>query len=185
MALPVKLINFCLEKVRSFSEYLPYLTYDEESEVYILIDGTRGFIFDCIPLPMASSETAEVLNGLFSMYFPPGSSINFNLIGLPVSELTWNKVRSGRVRFKHLIEKRLEFLKRSLDKLAISEKFPIPVRDVFLLVSVRLSSQFERLQNIKRAVKQILEYAGLCPQELKPEGLINILYRVFNPNHYV
>jgi len=111
MALPVKLVNFCLEKVRSFSEYLPYVTYHEG--FYHLIDNSRGMIFECRPLPGAGSETERVLSGLFSIPLPVRSTIQVSLLSLPVSEASLNRILEGRVRLQGLIRKKVEFLKES------------------------------------------------------------------------
>jgi len=183
MALPIKLINFCLERVKRFSEYLPYFTYDENEGMYYLIDGSVGFIFECFPLHGAGDSVASALNGLFSMYLPIGSSIQVSLIDLPVTELAFDRIREGRVRFKHLIEKRVELYQKAKETCSLNEKFNLSVRDSILLVSVKLSKQRERFQAFKKAVKQVLDYINLMPIELRPERLINILYLVFNPDH--
>jgi len=185
MALPVKLINFCLEKVSSFSEYLPYFTYDPDVGLYHLIDGSVGFIFDCQPLPGAGSQVADALTGLYSMYLPPGSSIQVNLITLPVTAMVLESLRKGRVKYQNLIEKRIALYRQSVDRYAINDKFAMPLKDSTLLISVKFAHPDKQPAPsvVKKAVQQMLEYTGLHPIEVTPAMLINLLYRIFNPGH--
>jgi len=181
MALPVKLVNFCLEKVRSFSEYLPYVTYHEG--FYHLIDNSRGMIFECRPLPGAGSETERVLSGLFSIPLPVRSTIQVSLLSLPVSEASLNHILEGRVRLQGLIRKKVEFLKESCKRYAMNDSFHAPARETTVLVSVKVPSSYKNLPTLKKAVRQLLEYAGLLPREVEPERLLYLLYRVLNPAH--
>jgi len=182
MALPVKLINFCLEKVKRFSEYLPYFTFDEGEGIYYLIDGAAGFIFECWPLNRAGEAAFSALSGLFSLPLPSESSIQINLINLPINEATLKRIKEGRTRFHSLIEKRIELYRKAARTSILNENFSLPVRDTVLLVSVRLKNP-EKISPVKKAIRQVLDYARLFPVEVKPERLINILYRLFNPDH--
>src|SRR6266496_5889887 len=66
---------------QSFSELIPYLSYNEKRKLYTLDSGI-GFVFECAPI-YAGEDTVRVMRGLFETRFPPGTSIQFMLYASP------------------------------------------------------------------------------------------------------
>ncbi|MFA5462424.1 MAG: TraC family protein, partial [Sulfurimonas sp.] len=64
-SLPVETFNNLHEKY-SFSNYLPYSTYDSEEEFYHHNDGSIGFCCEVIPRRKASGATASAMNEILS-----------------------------------------------------------------------------------------------------------------------
>lgn len=48
-----------------FSNYLPWIAYDEKTNVYLNFDDTVRFMWECVPLCFANDSVSESLEGLF------------------------------------------------------------------------------------------------------------------------
>ena len=54
----------------SFSDYLPYRSYDPETKVYWNTDDSAGYIWECSPQVYAGDQQASALEGLFRQELP-------------------------------------------------------------------------------------------------------------------
>jgi len=87
-----------------FSNYLPYVAYDDETEVYLNSDQTIGFMWECTPLVYASPAIHDGLRGLFTAALPPKTVLQFMLYADPYIK----PVMDG---YKALRERDLEIVK--------------------------------------------------------------------------
>jgi conjugal transfer ATP-binding protein TraC len=53
-----------------FSDYLPWAAYDRETKVYLNVDNTLGFIWECSPMSFAGESAATTLEGLMRLGLP-------------------------------------------------------------------------------------------------------------------
>ena len=67
----------------SFSDYLPYVAYDPETEQYHNADNSVGFLWECTPLLYGNDNIFNNLNGLFTSGLPEGSVMQFILYADP------------------------------------------------------------------------------------------------------
>jgi len=190
MAVPVTLFRQELER-RSFSDYLPYIAY--ENGVYLTQDSCLGFIFECTPLPVGGDDAYHLLRGLFEIEYPPNTIIQISLLALKDPHHILNRWLSARKKgtiYYKIAEERVKFLSQR----PIYEDVGIALRDFTVLVSIKFPAGFVRLpsageEDIKRVigiqkiVGRALKNIGVNPRVLHPQRLINILYQVFNPGH--
>ena len=62
-----------------FSDFLPYIAYDFEKDIYFNADNTIGFLWECKPLVYAGKDIFNTLRGLFTASIPDGSVLQFML----------------------------------------------------------------------------------------------------------
>jgi len=171
----------------SFSEFLPYVAYDPDTEMYVNIDDTTGFIWSCIPLVYAGEDTYRIAEGLFALGIPDGSELQFMLYADPYIDPYMERFAGLRVRTSGLIgattDKTTEFLKKGarqgFDKLQ-----GIPARDIRLIVCLKLPNSTKKATalDLKNNVAEILAGLHLFPENFPPEELIAMMSRLFNDN---
>lgn len=143
MALPVRLQQLSLDRVPSFTHYLPYLAYDEEEHLYLLTKDLGlstlawGCAFECLPHPGPGDSQATLLKGLFELPWPPGSTIQISALGLLTETLPllrqYVSIREPGI-YRDLARARVD----TLYQLLLDGKRTIqtaPLRDLTLLVS--------------------------------------------------
>ena len=81
-------------KRESFSDWLPYVAY--EDGLYLLLDGSLGFIFEVNPLLEAGSDTHKIISRLYnSEFFPTASTIQWHVFA---SERIWPQLETWKKR---------------------------------------------------------------------------------------
>jgi len=178
-----------LEKMtfrNKFSDYLPYVAYDEETEVYLNTDGTAGFIWECTPLVYASPAIFDTLRGLFSASLPVKSVLQFMLYADPYIKPVIDAYRRLRERDNELVnyatDAVYEFMMEGARK-GVKNFQGIPVRNFRLFVSLKMPMEKDiDATDIRDTVYEILKGAYLFPMSVKPPHLIDFLMRLFNDN---
>lgn len=180
-----------------FSDFLPYVSYDEESRVYCNIDETVGFIWECDPLTYAGADVYETLKGLMSMGFPEDTVLQFMLYADPYIDPFLDRYLATKTVSTGMLDKAVgsvvHFLKtgtQGIDKLQ-----GIPTRRFRLVVSIKFTAsafgidttknditQFRssELLEFRDSIGEVLRGARLHPVPLHPEHLIRFLGRIFN-----
>ena len=163
MALPVKLAHFSLEQVPSFAEFLPYLAYDEEHELYLLTKDTGtsnlawGFAFECLPHPGPGDQQATLLKGIYELPWPPGSTIQVSAIGLLTE--TFPKLREYvKLRHQGIYRSMARTRVDALSARLLTGKQTVqvaPLRDVTLLVSVTVPTARRGTNGLLNSVKRL------------------------------
>jgi len=204
MAIPKRVIEKLVER-DSFSDLLPYISY--EDGIYLLSDGSLGFIFEINPLLEIGSDTHRIITGLYNAEFlPPMSTIQWHVFAshniYPILE-NWKQRRKNSFGdSERFTEERIKFYIRE-----IRDLLGIPARDFRFLVSVKISQHenlrkgfreflrggdidfgewekyIEDVRKIRESVKGILESAFLFPEDLSSSSLIHLLTEFLNPAH--
>ena len=168
-----------------FSDYLPYIAYDDENRLYLCQDNTIGFVWECSPLFFAGEKTYTSLEGILSNDYPQGSVLQFILhaddyIKPFVDAYKESKVRdSGIVR--KATERFCEFLQSG--RKGIEKNAGIPVRNYRLFVALKIPVAEKGdidLREIYDLTKDRLEGAGLVPRDMPAGDLLALLRRLFN-----
>jgi len=166
-----------------FSAYLPYVAYDRKTCTYHNADGSRGFIWECVPLWFSNENIARTLTGLFRLSLPQGSVMQFILYADPY-------VKPLIDRFKSLHNTDHPLLKRSMNEYAkflmegtkgFESLSGIPARNFRLFVTVYIPGEEDAdFEELRSSVYDTLTGAKLCPVELGPDELVRTLWRIFN-----
>ncbi|MFY9270803.1 MAG: TraC family protein [Candidatus Manganitrophaceae bacterium] len=166
-----------------FSDYLPWVAYDDRSKIYSNIDETDGFVWECTPLAFAGEKTVSILEGLFRI-FPDGTVLQFILCADPYIDPFLEMFKRTKTRAHPIIEKTTaavcQFFKEGTG--GIKKLSGIPVRNFRLFVAVKIPRAVKNvnLQDMFGMPDEILRGAGLCPVPLPPDHFLDWLRRLFN-----
>jgi conjugal transfer ATP-binding protein TraC len=147
----------------SFSNYLNYVTYDSETEIYRNQDNTVGMVWECTPLAFAGVKTLKTLEGLFRAGLPMESVLQFIFHADPHVEPMLALFRRSRMRNHPLVHANMEavssFVCSGVD--GVSESAGIPIRNFRLFVAVKLPQKSRDardsvLKEIKRQIHETL-----------------------------
>ena len=170
---------------QKFSSYLPWRAYNEEKMYYYNSDETIGFIWECTPLCYAGDKTISTLEGLFRLGIPNGSVIQFILYADPYIDEILELYEKSKTRPSSVIKEQIrsfvEMFKKGTEKMKVFQGMPI--RNYRLFVAIKIPEKLTEninLTDMYSNVKEILAGAGLHPENLKPEGLVDWMRRFFN-----
>lgn len=168
-----------------FSSYLPWRAYDKEKMFYYNVDETIGFIWECTPLAFAGEKTTFILEGLFRIGIPFGSVIQFILYADQYIEEELELYKQGKTRDNKVLKESAEcfadFFKKGTKGMPIFQRMPL--RNYRLFVSLKISQKEAdkiNISDIYSTVREILAGAGLHPQDLHPDELIDWMRKLFN-----
>jgi len=174
-----------LTQRNKFSSYLPWRAYDKEKVFYYNVDETIGFIWECTPLAFAGDKTTFILEGLFRIGIPFGSIIQFILYADPYIEEEIELYKAGKTRDNKVLQESAkwyaEFFKKGTKGMDIFQRMPL--RNYRLFVALKIPEKEAEKINITdvySTVKEILSGAGVHPQDLKPEELVDWMRKLFN-----
>jgi len=176
-----------------FSDYLPYIAYDDENHLYYNVDGTVGFLWECTPLTYAGTSIFEVLRGLFTASIPDSSVLQFILYADPWIKPVLDRFSALRNRENDVVNEATNNICRFLMKGA-KDGLPnlqgIPIRNFRLIVALKVPYNPARRAggkdinyvDLRDTVYEILKGAYLDPCYMKPVQLIDMLMRLLNDN---
>ncbi len=172
------------ERVK-FSDYLPWISYDEKSEMYLLSDDNVGFAWECTPLCFASDDTIKTLEGLFRMALPQKSVIQFILFSDKNIDPILQRHIETRSRKCDLTQKAAEhFVKHfSSGKDGFDRMQGIPLRDFRLFITLKIPIDELDNTNINEVhsnATEILKGSRLCPFPLTAMTLMDWARRLLN-----
>lgn len=184
-----------LIKRESVSELLPYLSYDEETNLFALDTGL-GFIIECFPY-FASDSTVLTLKTLFSADLPAGTSIQVMMYASPnINELVdayvlmREKVHGNSI-YSEMAKKRVQMYK-SWTREPLIKGSQVILRNFRLIFSVVVpcsktpgayEESKEKVSRIKEKVLNTLRSSGLSPHVMNCVETIQLLNELLNPNH--
>ncbi|MBW2097161.1 MAG: conjugal transfer protein TraC, partial [Deltaproteobacteria bacterium] len=166
-----------------FSDYLPYVAYDDETEVYLNSDHTAGFLWECTPLVYASPAIHDGLRGLFTAALPPKTILQFILYADPYIKPVMDGYQRLRERDLGVVKEATtsvhDFMSKGA-KRGIPNFQGIPVRNFRLFFSLKLPLEKDLdADDIRDTVYEILKGSYLFPEKVTPHDLISFLMRLF------
>lgn len=168
-----------------FSDYLPYIAYDEESGIYLNTDNTIGRIWECSPVNFAGEKTIQTLEGLFKIGLPEKTLMQFILYADDYIEPIVEAHMHTLVRDNEILAKTKErFGKFLLDgKKGVANLGGTPLRNYRLFVTIKIPGGKYKESNfgdIAKNAEEILRGAFLYPQVADANVLVDMLRRFFN-----
>ncbi|PKN69100.1 MAG: conjugal transfer protein TraC [Deltaproteobacteria bacterium HGW-Deltaproteobacteria-12] len=168
-----------------FSSYLPWRAYDKEKVFYYNVDETVGFLWECTPLAFAGDKTTFILEGIFRIGIPFGSIIQFILYADPYIEEEIELYQAGKTRDNKVLRKSAkwfaEYFKKGTKGMDIFQGMPL--RNYRLFVALKIPEKEAEKINVTdlySTVREILSGAGVHPQDLGPEDLVDWMRKLFN-----
>lgn len=192
MGIPIKNLAAMVDRY-PLSDFLPYVAYDDDLDIYLLADGGIGVIYECTSLTGANEEIVRVLRSLYeSSAFPNYTNINILLYASPNIDpflQRWQESRTGI--YQDIASMRTKFYReRNNDSLFPDTSFR--GRNFRLIISVKTAGGTkpnETRRNLKilkeelSSIESMLKSAFMHPRAMEPQALIQLLYELFNPDH--
>ena len=187
----VELKRMLKEGFNPFSKFLPYDKYDSETGIFLNKDGSKGFIFMCLPL-WGESERARTVFSTVIKELPEKGVLSVHFISndhiKPV--LDWyrrlKKARNNLV-LQRIADGYAEYLERG-SKEGLANLLGVPVRSFVILVSVKVPegvfTNIEELRQYRIDVKEQLKGCGLNPVDVTADVLLKFLFNFFNGYWY-
>ncbi|MBN2570068.1 MAG: TraC family protein [Deltaproteobacteria bacterium] len=166
-----------------FSDYLPWVAYDEETKVYVNSDDTIGFLWECMPLSFAGEKTFFTLEGLFRLGLPANTVMQFTLYADKNIASFIEEYERGKQRDIPIVhEATHKYTKYFADGVDGMKCFlNTPVRNFRLFVALKFKPGKDlNLKDIYNSVTELLAGASLYPRDVTPPVLIDWMRRVFN-----
>ena len=164
------------------SKYFVYGYYDEELKVYYNLDETIGIVYECVPTVFCSVSGLKALQNILNTSYPEDSVMQFICYADP-------SVEGFLDAYVNEKQKAPDFVKKAYLSLAehYREEKPGPVRDFRLFVALKIpvkSVKADQVKELRSALWEGLNAAGLYPSEVTPDVLLSFLRRLFNEREF-
>ncbi len=178
-----KLMEFT--RRNQFSDYLPYIAYNDEKKFYYNQDDTIGYIYEVVPHSFMDQTTVNMLKSLLSIV-PDDTIVQFILFADPYILPLLNIYKQLKKRQYDIInlatDRFIDFWIKGANS-GISQAAEIPAR--FFRSFITIKFPYKKTKNFdldafKHNVKEILAGAKLHPTNTSPDILLDILRRLFN-----
>ncbi len=172
----------------SIAEYLPYESYDPESELYHCFES-KGFILEASPMVGASDHQVEIFYALLQRLLPEGSIVQCLLYASPKVGPAFEDFVKARNAAHPLIQRlatqRADFYKQGVYQSLVPGQ-GVVFRDYRLLMSVvfdqRLNFSDQKIQSLKQALMGALKGAGIEGALLAPAAFLVWIDNLLRPN---
>lgn len=176
--------------------FLPYESYDPDSQVYWNGDG-MCFLLEVAPATGLEESKLRVLAGLFSQGLKEDTTVQTIMYGDPNIHgklRQWQQARDGRATVRQdmisaLAKKRVEYLASGNFESLLSDQ-PFLIRNWRMFICVTRpgdrdhpdASEIEYLRRTREAFKGILLGAGMEAWEMPPDDFVQLMDGLLNPH---
>lgn len=163
-----------------YSQYLPYLTYDEARGEYGNADDTVGYLWECRPLAFLTDKSLESLAGLLRQEYPARTAVQFILLPDDALDAHLSAYLALKTREQPIVQQAARQYAQHLSegRQGLPGMGGTPVRNFRLIVAVKSSESFE--DDRIKWIEEMLTQGGLAPSRIAPQALLDVLRRVLN-----
>lgn len=178
-----------LMKRYKFSDFLPYLSYDEKIACYENNDNTYGKVFLCSPRIRMGDSTSSAIEEMLSK-MPDDLFLQFTMIGsknLKQQLEYWREVHLIRANnendelLRNAVNSTTDFF-YSKTKVPPSATMKTKIKNNILLISIK-SENKNQLFQFANTLENVLNSNHFNPVNATPQMLKPILWELFNGNH--
>lgn len=162
----------------SFSQFLPLLAWDQESEAFLCIDDTWGHAWEIEPAAYMFAHVQAALQGLFNIHFPDGTVLQLHTFADPLIDDALDAFLGLKLRDDPLIQASARQTHAFLSggRHGLKALHGIPVRNFRTLLSIKTRRPLG--EDLRRQVEEQLSKLGI--RRLEPEEVVSFYRRVFN-----
>lgn len=176
-----------LAEREKFSDYLPWVSYDEETRLFFMADNSCGFAWECSPLFFAGDSTVTILEGMFRSNLPEKTIIQFILFADPYVDDILDNYCNLKIRQDGIVAMVNENLPRFFKegKYGLDSMGKIPLRNFRLFVTVKFPEKelaTINLPHLWTTLNEIMKGASLYPTPWAASDLLAWARPVFNDN---
>lgn len=162
----------------SYSNHLPLVAWDPESEAFLCIDDSWGHAWELIPTAYMFSHVQAALLGLLNIQFPDGTVLQIHTFADPLIDGALDAYLDLKTRDDPLIQasaqRTRDYLSRGRHGLEALHN--IPVRNFRTLLSIKTRRPLG--EDLRRQVEEQLSKLGI--RRLEPEEMVAFYRRIFN-----
>lgn len=180
-------------KRHTLSELVPVESFDEETHLFTMADGTIGFGFVAKPLPGGDESVTQRLNVLFSFDYPKESFIQIMLMGSQDIRPTLDNIKHIRntkdEALQESLNNRLKMLTEGSNQ-AISLHAQSYVREYKVVFSIKLPLEQKKqlpkqheisvARDLRLSFEQTLKSAGFVPQTMDAELYLRVVGQILH-----
>ncbi|WP_027149513.1 type IV secretion system protein TraC [Methylobacter tundripaludum] len=180
-------------KRHTLSELVPVESFDEETHLFTMADGTIGFGFVAKPLPGGDESVTQRLNVLFSFDYPKESFIQIMLMGSQDIRPTLDNIKHIRntkdEALQESLNNRLKMLTEGSNQ-AISLHAQSYVREYKVVFSIKLplgqknqlpkQHEISAARDLRLSFEQTLKSAGFVPQTIDAELYLRVVGQILH-----
>ncbi|MEA3373740.1 MAG: TraC family protein [Campylobacterota bacterium] len=174
------------------SEYLPYATFDETTNIYEGLDNQYGAIFECVPRISMGSSTAVTIQEMLEK-LPRTVHLQIIMFGSRNSEdliSAWEHDHCRRAEHDdahgHVLKtaiKNMAGFYRQKHYESVGKQMVAKLRKYHLYFVLK-SEDFEDLRNTKAMMSDLLGSNNFHPRAVSPYDLKPMLWEIWNGNHF-
>jgi len=180
-------------KRHTLSELVPVESFDEETHLFTMADGTIGFGFVAKPLPGGDESVTQRLNVLFSFDYPKESFIQIMLMGSQDIRPTLDNIKHIRntkdEALQESLNNRLKMLTEGSSQ-AISLHAQSYVREYKVVFTIKLpleqknqlpkQHEISVARDLRLSFEQTLKSAGFVPQTMDAELYLRVVGQILH-----
>lgn len=192
-----------LYKQERLADFMPYLCYSEEHNLYYNSDSTLGFMLEITPVMGMGDQLAGGISSLLEQDWPEETLIQFMLYADP--NMTGVIDRYVNLRTGALVDTnpRERFLLQWTDwqgrflrehrKKGISSSVPVPFRNFRAFVTIKIPFAGAEITAANKTVAHLniardnlmgmFRSNHIGARNCTPEVLVQLLWQIWNPNH--
>lgn len=187
-SMPTRTYNMLLQRYK-FSDFLPYMSFDNKEGIYINNDSSYGCVFLASPRIRMGESTAAAIEEMLSK-LPDNTFLQFMLFGsknIRANIEYWRDEHLQRANFENNDLLRTAVMNMSdfyysKTREGVSKSMTAKIKNFIILISVK-SDKKDNTLSYKDNLKNILSANHFGPILANPELLKPILYEILNPNH--
>lgn len=171
----------------SISSLLPYECYDPEQDIYYNKDSI-GFVLEILPLCGLDSAAFDSFVNLVNEKLPGESLLHFLMVSSTDIDSQLKRFEEHRGKaggiYEKLSKKRTEHIReKNKSSVLKSEKYVFKNYSLYIDVTIPCDEGADKLQEIKKTLKSVLEGISAKHRLIDPSSLSEIVNRVISPNY--
>jgi conjugal transfer ATP-binding protein TraC len=175
-----------LSQREKFSDYLPYLYYDDTKKVFINTDNTYGYCYECAPVNFYMPKQKDRMKKLLELKLPARSVLTFHLLADKHIKPMLDAYVNAKTR-KSVLSKRsaMEYANHLLNGVDRFDQTQIPIRNFISFISIK-SPELLRDDQVT-SIEEALKSVGIYRNKMNGNDLTVFLRRFLNgqENQYV
>lgn len=164
-----------------FSEFLPFIAYDDEAQHYYTLDNNVGYLYEIEPVAFAGDAVVKAITGLTKVSFGDKATLQIILFADPFIGDFLDRFMNVKTRNEALVRKNaVTFVKHILaNQSGMDQLYGIPVRNFRCFVAVKNPNPLapDTLSVIEEALKRF------AVRRVEPDGdhgLLALMRRFFS-----
>lgn len=164
-----------------FSEFLPFIAYDAEREIYATLDNCVGYLYEIEPVAFAADAALAAMSGLINIPFGDKATLQIILFADPFIGDFLERFLAAKTRTEPLVARNaVAFVKHIVENQSgLDQLYGIPVRNFRCFVAIKNPKPLA--PDVVSVVQEALKRFGV--RRVEPQGdhgLIALMRRFFS-----